>query len=217
VEEVKQQKPNGLDDDITEGPTCIILEGLDGIGKSTTVKYATKILQERYPNEEILLECTPPVELTALRSVFDTKVSEEVRRSYYQLGNYLLGFKMKTSKAKVMIVDRFWPSTIAYQEATKVNELGSNYEPKESLFLWPKDLFHPKNVVIVLLVVDEETRLARINQRVSVPITQEEQELQKKHFRNLVLSMYRKVEGIVEIDASGSVSQVTERVLALIN
>ena len=85
----------------------IILEGLDGTGKSTILDG----LQRYYGDIQRLR--SPPERLCSFRAHFD-KQSPHLRRSFYTLGNYACALSLREVSGKPIAIDRFWPSTVAY-------------------------------------------------------------------------------------------------------
>jgi thymidylate kinase len=66
-----------------------------------------------------------------------------------------------TVRTCVILSDRFWHSTAAYAIA----EEGSIPQDSDHwVYRWPRNLFRP--TVVILLVVDEELRLQRLQNRV---------------------------------------------------
>jgi thymidylate kinase len=85
----------------------------------------------------------------------------------------------------------------------------------EALYSWPKDMSKPHNIAIILLVVPESVRMERISKRKLEDITVEEENLKfQSHFRANVLEAYRRIEGIIEIDASESAEVVVQAILS---
>ena len=85
----------------------IILEGLDGTGKSTILEGL-----ERYYGDIRRLR-SPPERLCSFRAHFDHQ-SPHLRRAFYTLGNYACALSLREVSGKPIAIDRFWPSTVAY-------------------------------------------------------------------------------------------------------
>lgn len=85
----------------------IILEGLDGTGKTTIVEG----LQQKMGEVNCLR--SPPDCLSSFRPHFDGQVPH-VRRAFYLVGNYACALNIKKNADKPIVIDRFWPSTMAY-------------------------------------------------------------------------------------------------------
>jgi len=98
------------------------------------------------------------------------------------LGNLIVSSELQNQQDTISILDRYWPSTIAYQLA-KINE---NNQTKLS---WPNYLVQP--ALIVYIYVDEVERCRRIAQR-SIPVTLEEKQLaEQEAFRRRLDFIYR--------------------------
>jgi len=94
----------------------------------------------------------------------------------------IVSFELKNQQDTIIILDRYWPSTIAYQLA-KVNE---NNQINIS---WPNYLVQP--ALIVYIYVDEAERCRRITQR-SMGVTLEEKQLaEQETFRRRLDFFYR--------------------------
>ena len=85
----------------------IILEGLDGTGKTTIVEGLQRKMGE--------VNClrSPPDCLSSFRPHFDGQVPH-VRRAFYLVGNYACALNIRKTANKPIVIDRFWPSTMAY-------------------------------------------------------------------------------------------------------
>jgi len=124
---------------------------------------------------------TPPEQLLPFRSYFDAQ-PESIRRAFYNLGNLIVSSELQNQQDTISILDRYWPSTIAYQLA-RINE---NNQTKLS---WPNYLVQP--ALIVYIYVDEVERCRRIAQR-SIPVTLEEKQLaEQEAFRRRLDFIYR--------------------------
>jgi len=156
----------------------------EGTGKSTVVSKLPSSLSTLLSVPVAAMK-TPPTQLSSLRPIFDNtkEVDETMRRHFYQLGNYIVANKMSNTKG-IVIIDRFWPSTIAYQEATKASHSMTELASKDSpIYFWPTDMWKPKQVITILLTVPEDVRWERISQREklqSIKVTEEENQLKKK-------------------------------------
>ncbi len=79
----------------------ILLEGLDGVGKTTAAKNLSSQLNAR------LLK-TPPACITPWRKYFDER-EESTRRIFYEMGNILLSRELRLAKPdEVIVLDRYW-------------------------------------------------------------------------------------------------------------
>eukprot|EP01116_Phalansterium_solitarium_P020181 TRINITY_DN5885_c0_g2_i1.p1 TRINITY_DN5885_c0_g2~~TRINITY_DN5885_c0_g2_i1.p1 ORF type:complete len:263 (-),score=84.79 TRINITY_DN5885_c0_g2_i1:218-1006(-) len=193
---------------------CLVLEGLDGAGKSTVHQRVADLLKQRGYN--VLSIRTPPIELAHLRPIFDNPpVSKEVRQAFYLMGNYLAANTIANTTADLVVVDRWWASTVAYQQVRLADEQNGQIPPQgSSVYSWPSDMFHPQPTLTVLLSVPEAVRLQRMGARADAELTLDEHALQNdRAFRARVLNAYRMIDQIVEIDASGTQDEVVGAVV----
>jgi len=131
----------------------IVLEGLDGVGKTTVASaLAAKVGAVNFR--------TPPEYLEALRAVF-RHLPEPEPRAFYCAANYIAApHLVQAAKYSPVILDRWFCSTCAMGYAAGCTDIASL--PKE-LFRWPEDL--PPMSVGILLEADEATRHARVSKR----------------------------------------------------
>ena len=100
----------------------VILEGLDGTGKSTLACNLQERLAPAGFQSMVTLLQSPPEELQHLRPHFDAQ-PPAMRRAFYSLGNYACALKMHEAAAVgPVVVDRFWPSTVAYALARDLEQ-----------------------------------------------------------------------------------------------
>jgi hypothetical protein len=83
----------------------IVIEGLDGTGKSTAQQNLVKRL-------DALDMRTPPTEIRGagnmIRDKYDKK-EEDIRRAYYEVGNLLVSRALReVSEGKTVVIDRYW-------------------------------------------------------------------------------------------------------------
>ena len=154
------------------------------------------------------LMSTPPDSLTAFRSYFDGQ-PESIRRAFYNLGNLIVSFELKNQNDSTIILDRYWPSTIAYQMARLTEDQWISLS-------WPKYLVQP--MLIVYIFVDEEERRRRISQR-SIPVTIEEEALAAQAlFRQRLDLIYRNyIPGrkVHQIDGNRSTAEMADEIFHL--
>eukprot|EP01119_Soliformovum_irregulare_P021199 TRINITY_DN7014_c0_g1_i1.p1 TRINITY_DN7014_c0_g1~~TRINITY_DN7014_c0_g1_i1.p1 ORF type:complete len:265 (-),score=70.02 TRINITY_DN7014_c0_g1_i1:197-991(-) len=205
-----------LDDDRKD--VWIILEGLDGCGKSTLTRNLLNVLQSR--DQRVRMLRTPPIELASVRPYFDRHSDPALTKTFYQFGNYVAAHAMKLDQDhNIFIIDRFWPSTVAGQEANLISKDPSAKMPdrSSSIYRWPSDLHCPSQSLIFFLHIDEETRKQRLNQRSSDENTVWELQLEKQKYRRDVTEAYSNIEGIIKIDASPSADEVCKMVTDIVS
>ncbi|CAE7312186.1 Rsad2 [Symbiodinium microadriaticum] len=194
----------------------VILEGADGVGKSTLAENL-----QRSMNASVVK--TPPKPLGHFRQYFDS-ADAELRRAFYILGNYVCAYGLRwLSPTQPIIVDRFWPSSAAYALAC---DLQSSACQHPEIAEMPKDLvdllsFGSRPIVFLVLDLPEKVRASRVRGRPGI-ITQEEESLERDEaLRGSLARAYaalRLPEGQVMsfLDASGGPGDVLQRALTII-
>ncbi|CAF1153049.1 unnamed protein product [Didymodactylos carnosus] len=184
---------------------CINLEGFDACGKSTI----SLLLRENLQNSRLLQ--TPPLLVSRYRSFFD-KQEETIRRLFYNLGNLIVSNELidTTHNDELLILDRYWPSTIAYKLARQTEK---SLESINNELVWPNYLNKPTR--ILYLFVPEDERLRRIEKRsVQVPITLEEEQLKNEQtFRHRLDKIYRQIPDVEIIDANRPPTEIVRDIL----
>ena len=176
----------------TQSYPTILVEGLDGVGKSTLANaLATKL------NAELI--CSPPKIPDPVVSNGDLRIRMDqtgpcTRREYYRYGNFHASMLIEEArKNRPVVLDRYWPSTASF---AILDDPNPGWEP---IGTWPNGLFEPD--IMILLTVNEENRLRRMRNR-GLAITEEEAYLNKgKKSREQVLLALRSFDPI-EIDTS---------------
>lgn len=185
----------------------IVIEGLDATGKSTLApKLADRL-------GATLLQCPPKLEAPNLsldlRGHFDNRPPNP-RRAYYRAAN-LIASEMAEVALKIghVVMDRYWPSTVAFAALDSNSELIQEWQGR-----YPLELREPD--VVILLTVNEENRRKRMQGR-DEPVTAEEQNLEDIARRDAVLQEYRQFQPI-EIDTSDRVPDtVLDMVITALN
>lgn len=141
---------------INDKSFCIVIEGLDGIGKSTVVNYLAKQYCAK-------LIATPPNIIKPFRSIFANNDNTDIRFTYYMVGNFIAGEEIKHTlfnQKQNVVMDRFYASTIAYIMGKSDDEL-----PKiaDDVYAWPKDLIQPDYMFV--LTMNESDRIDRLINR----------------------------------------------------
>ncbi|ODN01933.1 UMP-CMP kinase 2, mitochondrial [Orchesella cincta] len=164
----------------------IVVEGLDGTGKTTLTRFLSSTLNMRIMG-------TPPKNFEVFikaRDFFDGQ-PESIRRAYYSLGNYIAAHDFILSKQPA-VMDRYWHSTSAYAMAHQLRSEPESFEKSD--LIWPADLLQPD--LVVFLQVSEKERLRRHSTRKEFTNTKEEQTLaEDSRFRFNLVECYRSVVG----------------------
>ena len=186
----------------------IVIEGLDGVGKSTQVRYLAEALNAA------VIQCPPFIEDPLrpgcdLRERMD-KASLSRRREYYRMSNFIASEQIRLMlKHQPVVVDRYWTSTAAFSAMDKS-------PPRwEAIGMYPEGFLEPD--MVILLTVDETNRSLRIGGR-GLAMTSEEKRLENQDDqRSSVLELYRMFDPI-EIDTSDlSPDEVLEEILHWLN
>lgn len=170
----------------------ILIEGLDGVGKSTLVKALAKKLSAT-------LIASPPKIIDPNNNDKDLRVrmdyaSMSVRREYYRYANFHASLLIDEARHYAPVVlDRYWSSTASF---ATIDECDPDWEP---IGVWPQGFIEPD--IMLLLTVNEEKRLQRMTER-GLEITDEEEKLEQgTEYREQILQAFRGFEPI-EIDTS---------------
>ena len=170
----------------------VVLEGLDGVGKTTL----TKALAEFFNGES---RSTPGCALKPLiEEILETFGDNQTARAIFYTASVLAEGKLARESAdrdKVVFMDRYWLSTIAYARARGVS---ANFSSLEAIV--------PKPDIIVLVTLEEKERLRRLNDRGT---SAADRETLNTEFSELVLREMRNPTRIqafrpVEVDVTGA-------------
>ena len=186
----------------------IVIEGLDGVGKTTLVNNLTKRLGAQSFQ-------TPPQIISKYREII-VEQCQPVCRAFYSLGNYLIAENIKDSLVESPVVlDRFWHSSAAYAIATEAKCGGEiNILPRGNpIYQWPDDLLKPS--AVVYLELSESDRVLRMHERGEAETNEELQLKKSQLFRQRLIRAYKNMEnpGCIVIDASKSREEVCENVI----
>jgi UMP-CMP kinase 2 len=182
---------------------CINLEGIDGVGKTTTVQRLAEKL-----NATVVK--TPPPCITELREQYGNSTNPYLRYHYYLMGNYIAGEEVEKilQSGKNVILDRFYCSTMAYMWGLKKMEYPGSHE-------WPPMLMKPD--YIFRLSLDREARLRRLFKRQDE--NSEERIIRQSEEVELDIIKYYHMFGCVDVhvDESDDVDEVCRKVISHIN
>jgi thymidylate kinase len=188
----------------------VVIEGLDGVGKSTVCQQLAKVLGAK-------LFKTPPQRLTPFRRYFDD-VGGDIRHGYYLTGNFMVGEEMREAveNGRIAVCDRYYATTQAYNLAKKDLDvpIPSPESAPEGTYKLPHGLYQPD--YMVLLTLDETIRLQRLSGRIDVEETAEEAHLRQKEILGERINQVYKNFGCHEISAAASVDDIVNAIIEYI-
>jgi len=130
------------------------VEGLDGSGKTTLVRRLAEALG---PDRAVATK-TPSASLANIRPLWDHR-GGFLARAFYTVSNYVLAYEIDTCEHRIIVVDRWYASTVAYTVGyCRLADLAGD------LFEWPPDL-HLKPDVLLVLRIDPDVRQKRVDDR----------------------------------------------------
>lgn len=137
----------------------IAIEGLDGVGKSTLARGLAEKLEGKYMN-------TPGTALTECRAVImDAMGDDQLGRALFYASTVSAQGRRALAEVNdgfTVIMDRYWPSTVAYAKARGVEVDLDMLTPG---FVTPD--------LVVLITLNEQVRRSRLIQRYMTPEDQE--------------------------------------------
>ena len=195
----------------------IVFEGIDGAGTTTQIK----LLAEKLGQEKVWQTAEPTDKETGkfLRKMLkgDFAVSEKTAsylfaadRCEHIFGKN--GILEQTEKGKIVLSDRYFFSSLAYQSVTCGKELP---ELLNSPFPLPEILFYFK--------IDPEISLSRVESRGEAKEIYEKIDFQKKtaSLYDAVMQEYKGAKGagmkLIEVDASKSIQEISDFIYKSIN
>lgn len=179
-------------------PRFIVIEGLDGTGKSTVAKQLAEALG--YPYSK-----TPSGSFQKARTTFDVPEISTLERISFYLGDCLkLSVQVQQDDEMVLVVDRYFYSTLAYhleQDPTLTR-----------LFLpFTKDFKKPD--LVILLYADFEISKQRIKARSQDP-SYEDKFLQPEAFGRIFQNYVELIDAPkIIVDNSGDLRQTLDTIL----
>lgn len=163
----------------------IVLEGLDGVGKTTLAKELAEQMQGVYLS-------TPGELFAPVRgTILDAMGGDQLGRALFYASTVSTQGQRaarEIAAGRTVIMDRYWPSTVAYAQARGVT---LNLDALTPGFVVPD--------VVVLITLDETERRRRLRQRT---MTAEDQETISTDFTQSVMRALRP-RCQVQVDISG--------------
>jgi len=187
----------------------IVLEGIDGTGKSTIARKLKEQLEGE--GREVLLTAEPTKEWLgdAVRRANEEDLDPRTESLLFTADRcqHTAGIGRWVDEGKVVICDRYFGSTVAYQGAALEPTMGENAIP------WLMTLNGPvarRADVTVLLTAEPATAMERVGNRGQLSKFEKEGYLRKVQGNYLLLA--KELDWTV-IDSNGRLAQVMEAVL----
>lgn len=189
----------------------ISIEGIDGAGKSTQIKMLDRWMQEKKINNVILKE---PTAGQYGREIARRAIAHELTSPEEELRLFMEDRKEDVEKnilpalrsGKVVVMDRYYQSNIAYQGARGLDPRQIREENEQ---------FSPRPDLVIVLDIDPAKGLSRIvNQRKSQLDAFEKEEYLRK-VRDIFLDIGRQPNGAI-ISADQSPEKVHEAIVKAI-
>ncbi len=189
----------------------IVLEGIDGTGKTTVCKSAAKTLCSEGYDSEITFEPTDTGIGAFIRSGAAGNTSQRAESLLFIADRYehTKVILQKIEAEKIVLCDRYYASTIAYQSAVLEGDSADEG--------WLESLSEPFiNIpdVVILLDMDPADALARVDSRGEM-----ESKFEELHFLEQVRNRYKELADRYNfkiVDASQSKEEVLADVMKII-
>ena len=185
----------------------IVIEGLDATGKSTLVRNLSLAL------DATQLFCPPIINIPSIqegsaRSHFDS-LNPLQRRAYYRFSNLVASEEVrKMIPSNHVIMDRYWTSTAAFAA------MDEGFEHDIALGEYPEEILKPD--LLILLTVDEENRLARLQGRGETETNEESELAASKSKREKVLLAYKAFNPVIIDTSNKTPEEVCQEALQII-
>lgn len=144
-------------------PLLVVLEGLDGTGKTTLARG----LEAQYG---FIAAATPPSWASQLRPTFDECGLPHLRRAFYAACNYEVAATQLMPSTSPVVLDRFAYSTVAYAVGAALGQPEALPPTSSAVWRWPADLL-PRPALVVHLQLTPADRAARVSVRASASST----------------------------------------------
>ena len=185
----------------------IVIEGLDATGKSTLVRNLSLALDAHQ------LFCPPKINIPSIqegpaRSHFDSLIPLQ-RRAFYRFSNLVASEEVrKMIPSNHVIMDRYWTSTAAFAA------MDEGFEHDLALGEYPEEILKPD--LLILLTVDEENRLARLQGRGETETNEESELAASKSKREKVLQAYKAFNPVTIDTSNKTPDEVCKEALQII-
>lgn len=189
----------------------IVIEGIDGSGKTTVCRTAAESLRREGYDVEVTSEPTHEGIGAFIRSGSAGRISQRAESLLFIADRYehTASITNAVSEGKIVLCDRYYVSTLAYQSA-KLDGDSADMD-------WLRGLCEPFVGIpdrVILLDMDPKESMGRVGVR-----GEEESKFEKLCFQEQVRSAYLELAeeyGYEMVDASRSAEEVAEAVLKII-
>lgn len=186
----------------------IVLEGIDGTGKSTMSRRLKAWLEEK--GREVVLTAEPTEDWLgkAVRRANNEDLDPRTESLLFTADRcqHTLRIEEMLKQGKVVICDRYYGSTVAYQGAALEKDMGDN-AVSWLLNLNGPVVRHPD--VTILLTSDPEVAMRRVGNRGE--LSKFEREGYLAHVQDIYLTLAREAKWTV-VDSNGDIKEVLETV-----
>lgn len=198
----------------------IVLEGLDGSGKSTQAKNIVEYIRENYPGRKIILTREPGgtfmhVSESIREILLENDMDDYTRALLYAASRYehQLQIKKWIEHGFIVICDRYIYSSLAYQSN---DELSMEEIMQINRY---DDIIKPDHVLFFRINIDTYRRRkeARSKERELDSIETKPDEFFLKTITNYGKALEYEWSKIIEIDANKSIEEVTSNTLNIID
>lgn len=198
----------------------IVIEGLDGAGKSTQVEFIKQHLKENYPNKEIIFTREPGGYENylgeQLRSVIlNNEMDDYTRALLYAASRYEHQLKIKKwlEEGKIVICDRYIYSSIAYN-ANNLSEMNEILSINRY-----NDIVKPDYILFYRIDIDtyKHRKYIRSQERELDALERKSDDFFIRTIDYYTLALEEEYSKVKEIDATKSIEEVKENTIKIIN
>lgn len=198
----------------------IVIEGLDGAGKSTQVEFIKQHLKENYPNKEIIFTREPGGYENylgeQLRSVIlNNEMDDYTRALLYAASRYEHQLKIKKwlEEGKIVICDRYIYSSIAYN-ANNLSEMNEILSINRY-----NDIVKPDYILFYRIDIDtyRHRKYIRSQERELDALERKSDDFFIRTIDYYTLALEEEYSKVKEIDATKSIEEVKENTIKIIN
>ncbi len=187
----------------------IILEGIDGAGKSTQVELLDKWFKNKNINSEIIREPTDSrygkiIREKLQRSDSTSDINQQILTLLFATDRLTLKQKIidvKEKKDQILLSDRSFYSSIAYQDNSSI----------DTEWIYDVNRYTPRADLTILLDLDEKVAITRCDSEECFENT----EFLRKTRKNY-LDLIKKEENFIVIDATSDIESVQEKIQKVI-